>query len=247
MQKLSFISLKAKIIFIGLMMALPLSNASAEFIDLVSITDGNGSLNSSFTGTLGNIDVTGFTVASSISGGVRGFSTLDETSPQFGYASSFSDTQALGDAIGYVAGSGQTVSWTINFSAPVTNLVFHVAELDGSSIDFAPQGLSSSDLSILNSNGNLSVSGVELFGGASVSFPVELDPINAESAYGSLGISGIFSTLTFTQTEFRNFGDGGRFQFTAQAVSAPAASALFMLCGLISLVTLRRKSKMSTL
>lgn len=228
------------------------------FLDLTSVTPGSSGVGT-FSGTLGGIAVTG-SISSApvfsfnpIGSGV-GDSTIDGSSSQFSYPTIFSPTSAATDRVGftYTALAGSTVSLT--FSSPVTNPVFHIANMDWMAVTFLPTpGFSS--LTLLNGNNGPDGDGVDPdFGGAAYGFALVTDkmpwttdstppssapPVSGDrSAYGSVQINGTFSSLVFVTDAMGPFSDDG--SFTISTVPEPASLAAFGL-GLAAIATYTRR------
>lgn len=215
-----------------------------EFLDLTSITPGSSGVGT-FAGTLGGIAVTG-----SISGAPvfsfnaigtgLGHSTIDDSSPQFSYASVYDPITPAGDRVGftYIGGAGNTV--TMTFSSPVTDPVFHIANWDWMAATFLPTpGFSS--LTLLNGNNGLDGDGIDpAFGGSAYGFGLVADmmppttdatspsiapPTSGDrSAYGSVRINGTFSSLVFVTDSMGPFSDDA--DFTISTVPEPATLAV---------------------
>lgn len=213
--------------------------AKADFLDITSLTPGTSG---SFTGTIEGVAVMG-----SITTTTPGFqfdapgptyfdSTIDNSSPQFSYGSIFTPSTALTDRIGYTSfdGTFNPATITINFASPITNPVFHVANLDAMQYDFTPTiGLGS--LVLLSGNGDVSdglrVSGNIIFdanNGTVIGQTPSESPFTTgdRSAYGSISLLGTFTTLTFDVSNGGLGGDGGAFTLSTAAVPEPGSVAL---------------------
>lgn len=196
------------------------------FLDLTSVTPGNAG---SFTGLLGGSIVTGaittqsagFILSATVNNPDYTLSTVDNSSRQYSYGTVYSPSIAFTDRVGYVSsfGSVNTATITINFSGPVTNPVFHVANLDGMEYDFSPTaGLAG--LQLLSGNGD-GVEGLVVAGNvvkdANNSTLAGVDPnqpppmAGPRSAYGSVKLLGTFSTLIINVRNPTAQGDGGSF------------------------------------
>lgn len=236
-----------------------LAQASAEaanvFLDVEQITPGTSADNAAFTGTLNGVAVSGqlsgpgshtnlYEVNATVSG-----STIDGSSPQFSYGSVFSPSQNLADRVGYGNDLDNTYAasrLTINFAQTMTNLLFHVANLDGSIFDFsATAGLTSINLLSGNGDGSdgLGVNGKSLFDydPESIVYQApEVEPFaspESRSAYGSVLLAGSYNqliidistnpALTVYQHSVTGVGqDGGSFTLSAP-VPLPSAFWLF--------------------
>jgi len=215
------------------------------FLDLTSITPGSSGVGS-FAGTLGGVTVLGTISGAPVfsinpTGGGLGDSTIDGSSPQFGYSSVFSPTTPTTDRVGFTYSSfaGNFVGMT--FSAPVTDPVFHIANMDWMAVSFAPTpGFSS--LTLLNGNDGLDGDGIDPdFGGAAYGFalvtdktpfttdstpPTSTPPTSGDrSAYGSVRVNGTYSSLVFVTDAMGPFSDSG--SFTISVVPEPASLAVF--------------------
>ena len=168
-------------------------------------------------------------------------SVINGTSPQYSYSNIYSPSAPLADQFGYDQFGDRmgTARVTINFASAILNPVFHVANLDSSQYDFsATPGVS---LLLLSGNGGggdgLSVSGDVVLDanphtilGQAVTDP----PITTgnRSAYGSVQLTGTFTTLTFDVTLGAGGGDGGSFTLSeVRAVPEPSSLAL-LACGI---------------
>lgn len=234
------------------------------FLDLTSLTPGGPGVGT-FLGTLGGISVTG---SISSLGGPPAFSfnapgigidnsTLADSSPQFSYASVFSPTVPLTDRVGftYLATAGNLV--TLTFSSPVTDPVFHIANLDWCAFSVGPTpGFSS--LTLLNGNSGPEPDGIDpAFGGLAYSsallwdqtpstsdltLPLSPPPTaGARSAYASVRINGTFSTLNFMADAMGPFTDGG--SFTISVVPEPGVAVLVGMGGALALARFLRRRK----
>ena len=215
------------------------TSQAAVFLDLlpvVGVTPGSVGTGS-FTGTLGGIVVSGAIVAGTpgafsfnAPGPLTGSSTIDGSSPQFSYASVFSDTAPLTDRVGFSYGpAGGTDTVVITFSSPVTNPVFHVANLSGVAFNFGPTP-GFAGLTLLAGNGGADLDGIDpAFGGIVYSFahiqdkapgaedstPPFVPPptfgTSPRAAYGSVQINGTFTTLVFVTDGMGPATDDGSF------------------------------------
>lgn len=263
--------------FLALLFTGTTSLATSIYMDVTSVTSGPPTVGS-FTGKLGTVSVTGQLVS-----GVSGYTinpeafpywyaatVLDGFSLQYTNSSIYTPSNTSGDQVGYAMWHGTTGSarLKITFSAPVTDPVFHVANLDSMMYDFTPTGLGVSDLVLLSGNGGGDGDGltVGLYSGPTIADAMAgtlagvdpNDPVpttGARSAYGSVRLSGTFSTLLIDLV--RNpasggggtYGDGGSFQISADVPAPiPEPSTLLLLgSGLAGLVGLRRRFKIQSL
>lgn len=240
--------------------ALSVATVHADvFLDVISVTPGSSGVGA-FSGTLGGITITG-----SISGAPvfsfnaigtgLGDSTIDGSSPQFSYSSVFSPTTPATDRVGftYLAFAGNAV--TLTFSSPVTDPVFHIANMDWMALTFAPTpGFTS--LTLLNGNNGPDGDGIDpAFGGPPYGFALVTDKmpfttdstppagspptVGDRSAYGSVRINGTFSTLVFVTDAMGPFSDSG--SFTVSVVPSPATLSAFVAIALASNARRRRR------
>lgn len=232
--------------FVGvlLVMLIGASGARADmYLDLTALTPGTSG---TFTGTLNGVGVTGAITANDGSYAFRptgtnfDSSTTDSTSPQYSYAGIYTPTQALTDRVGYDKFvSAGTATVTINFTSPITNPVFQVANLDGSQDTFSLTG-GLTGLNLLSGNGGggdglgvignkvLDLNPNTLFGVDPATPPPTSGP---RSAYGSVQLLGSISTLTFvssTPSGFNLGGDGGSFTLSVSPTAVPEPSTLVL-------------------
>lgn len=229
------------------------------FLDLTSLTPGGPGVGA-FTGTLGGITVSGSIAAGpptfffNATGPGLSNSTIDGTSPQFSHASVFSPTNPFSDRIGFTYTAAATILVSMSFSSPVTNPVFHVANLDWAGFSFGPTvGLTS--LTLLKGNDAADSDGIDpLFGGAPYSFlyvhdvapptsdaslPFSPPPTGGpRSAYASVRLNGTFSTIGFAVDALGPFTDSG--SFTLSVVPEPG-TALLLGLGALGLAGLSRR------
>lgn len=236
------------------LLAIGSAQASTVFMDVTGITPG-GSDVGAFTGTLNGVAISAqlsglgsHTALFGVDTNLWG-STLDGSSPQFHSSSIYAPALARGDRVGYtndVDRSYAGTRLTINFAQTMSNLVFHIANLDGTVFDFsATSGLTGIGLLKGNGDGNegLGVSGKALFdfnpdtivGQAPEDVPFH----NGEdrSAYGSVLLAGSYSSLvidiatnpqvTLWQHSLDGAADGGSFTLSTTAVPLPSAAWLF--------------------
>lgn len=231
--------------------ALPIAPTHADvFLDLTSVTPGSSGVGS-FSGTLGGIAVTGSISGAPVFsfnaiGSGLGDSTIDGSSPQFSHSSVFSPTTPTADRVGftYLPFAGNLV--VLSFSSPVTDPVFHIANMDWMGVSFAPTpGFTS--LTLLSGNDGPDGDGIDPgFGGPAYGFALVTDkmpfttdattpagtpPITGDrSAYGSVRINGTFSTLVFVTDAMGPFSDSG--SFTISMVPAPGGAIMLAIGGL---------------
>ena len=233
------------------------------FLDLTSVTPGGPGVGA-FSGTLGGITVTGSIAAGSPAGfffnatgpGI-GDSTIDGSSPQFSYSTVFSPTVLLTDRVGFTDAAPVTMFVTMTFSSPVTDPVFHVANLDWAGFSFAATpGLSS--LTLLNGNNGPDSDGIDpTFGGAPYGFLIVRDAnfstsdstapfiapptSGARSADASVKLNGTFTTIGFA-VDAGPFSDSG--SFTISTVPEPSSLVLAGL-GVVGVAIFSRRRSQS--
>lgn len=231
------------------------AQAANVFLDVEQVTPGGSGLGA-FSGTLNGVAVSGemsgpgvHTTISGINSGVPvSNTTLDGSSPQFSYSSVFAASQNQTDRVGFGNDLDTTYAasrLTISFGQTMSNLVFHIANLDGSIFDFtATIGLTG--ISLLSGNGDgsegLGVSGKSLFDynpDTIVGQYPEDQPFTSDirSAYGSVLLAGSYDDLVIdiytnpAMTAYQHSldgiaQDGGSFTLSAP-VPVPAAFWLF--------------------
>ena len=227
------------------LLSLGIPAAYADFFQLTSLTNGPAG---TFAGTLNGVSVAGSVTRSDNSTLILNsptdptnaweLSVINGTSPQFSYNSIDAYSTGTADTVGYtkfqsVSSNGQI---KIVFGQAFTNLVFLIANLDGSVWDFsATSGLTG--VSLLSGNGGADGDGLGVSGKALV----DLDPSTgvgqsqnvmpltsgARSGYGAVELMGTYSSLTIDITTAANGGgDGGNFTLV-DPVPEPASIALF--------------------
>ncbi len=231
-----------RIVFIGALVFGLMNSAATRadiFLDLISLSPG-GPGAGAFSGTLGSVTVTGsMTLGPPIDFGFGaigtgiGNSTIDGSSPAYSYASVFSSANPLGDRVGWSSGGTTTNTIGITFSSPVTNPIFHVANLDSAQFSFIlTPGFTS--LTLLNSNfgagDGLGISGPTLIDTLSTTFdataPTSSPPTSGgRSAYGSVRINGTFSALVIG-TGTSGAGPDTAGSFTLSVIPEPNSLAL---------------------
>ena len=235
----------------AVVLGIPLSASATTFLDLDGVTPGTPGTGA-FTGTLGGVSVTG----SLLSGGNPAYSinaigatvadsVIDDTSPQYSDSNIYTPFEPLTDQVGYAKNpTSGTAILEIEFSEPVTNPIFHVANQDRIVYDFAPSGLTLGDLTLLSGNGG---NGDGLALDATNPWIVHANPntlagippnapppiAGPRSAYGSVQLNGTFTTLTINliSNPANTSGDGGSFTISLDEDSPPVpeSSPLAML------------------
>lgn len=218
-------------------------------------------------GTLGGVNVTG----SILAGGGPNFTisginptswqgtTINNTTPQYSYSNIYTPYQSLGDRVGYTMfnQTGQTATLKIQFSSPVTNPIFHVANLDGMIYDFSDPSNGSIALNLLSGNGgggdgltvnttNKIIADADPFTGVGLSPSTPPPTTGARSAYGSVALLGTFSTLNIKlqgNPSLTIAGDGGSFIISTTVPEPSTVLSLLTLGTLGAASTLKRKLK----
>ena len=247
--------------------ALSAGAAHAQYLSALSVTAGtHNTSNGSFTGTLGSATVTGSatsfttgsftynpTTAGSSGLGAWELSNTAGTSPQYSYSSVYASTVATTNAIGYTfwGGATNTATITLNFSKPITGLVFQMANLDNSIWTFSNSG-GVTGLTLLKGNNGADGDGIGISGFAMIDrlngdtgqAPTVTPSTNGttnRSAYGSVLVNGTYSSLTINLTATHsNGGDGGNF---TMAIMPEPGSAALLLAGLLGVGVLRRRRR----
>ncbi|MEB3248685.1 MAG: PEP-CTERM sorting domain-containing protein [Merismopediaceae bacterium] len=191
--------------------------------------------------------------------------TIDNTTPQYSYSNIYTPSQNLGDRVGYgmfAGASSQSATLKIQFSSPVTNPTFHVANLDAMIYDFSDPGNGSIALNLLSGNGGggdgLAVDTTnKIIADANSNTVLGLSPstppptTGARSAYGSVALLGTFSTLTINVNQnpiTTASGDGGSFILSLETqippVPEPTSTLSLLALGTLGAAsTLKRKLK----
>ena len=250
----------------SIFIATPQAKAAVVFLDLNTFTPG-GPGTGTFAGTLGGVNVTG----SILAGGGPNFTiaginptswegtTIDNTTPQYSYSSIYTPSQSLGDRVGYTMfnQTGQTATLKIQFSSPVTNPTFHVANLDGMIYDFSDPSNGSIALNLLSGNGgggdgltvdttNKIIADANPFTGVGLSPFTPPPTTGTRSAYGSVALLGTFSTLNIKlqgNPSLTLAGDGGSFIISTTVPEPTSTLSLLALGTLGAGATLKRKLK----
>ena len=251
----------------SILIATPQAKAAVVFLDLNTFTPG-GPGTGTFAGTLGGVNVTG----SILAGGSSNFqilginptdwagTTIDNTTPQYSYSNIYTPSQNLGDRVGYgmfAGASSQSATLTIQFSSPVTNPTFHVANLDGMIYDFSDPSNGSIALSLLSGNGgggdgltvdttNKIIADANPFTGVGLSPFTPPPTTGTRSAYGSVELLGTFSTLNIKlqgNPSLTIAGDGGSFIISTTVPEPSTVLSLLTLGTLGAASTLKRKLK----
>ncbi len=231
------------------------SLASLTFLDITPGTFDPGTFDTapSFTGTLAGVGVIGTfagganTTLEIVAPGV-GFSTIINDSPQWSHAPVYTPTSALDDRVGLSQTPGGAGFVTLTFASPMSNLIFHVANLDLAALSFTG-GPGLTGLVMLSGNGppigapgdGLGVGGPTIFDitpGTTDGTPPGVPPplAGSRAAYGSVMLTGTYSTLAFTITPTAGIDN---FNFTL-SVPEPGISALAAMGGLGILLRRRR-------
>jgi hypothetical protein len=228
------------------------STCFAAFLDITTLTPGAAGIGS-FTGSLGGVVVTGTLVSgvgtlfNPVGPGIGG-SSIAGDSPQWSYGTIYTPTTPLGDRVGFskLAGGG-TALVTLSFASPMTDLVFHVANLDWSTLEFGPSiadGLTG--LTLLSGNGGagdgFAVSGTTILdlapATADPTIPFSPPPTTGpRSAYGSVLLSGTYSSLDFLMFTGPATDDAN---FTLSSVPEPGITTLIAM-GAAGMLLCRRR------
>jgi hypothetical protein len=176
-----------------------------------------------------------------------GFSTIVNDSPQWSYPVVYTPTSALDDRIGFSQTPGGPGLFTVTFAVPMSNLVFHVANLDASFLDFSPSiGGGLTGLTLISGNGGagdgLAVGGLTVFDMAAATIdgtpPTSAPPVaGPRSAYGSVLLNGTYTTISFTASNPGPGIENANFTFS---IPEPGISALAAMGGLGILLRRRR-------
>lgn len=217
----------------------------AGFLDLQSVIPVYGG--GTFAGTLDGVAVTGSHSRSmyyqfSFSGTDFAGSTIDGTSPAYSYASVYDPAAPGVDRVGYSAAINTftmftTTTITIAFAEPVTNVRFHVGDLQRDTYTFDLTG-GLTGLSLIRGNGG-GGDGLQVVGNV-VS---DADPTTGSSsdertppptsgprgAYGTVSLDGTYRSLTIN---VRVTGAAAGGSFTLSSVPEPTTMAAMALAGL---------------
>jgi hypothetical protein len=230
-----------------------LCSADGAYLDLTSLTTGTSG---SFTGTLGPVSVTGAITTSNLHFQINGTSAAtvyessntNNSSPQFSYSNIFTPSIAATDKIGYTSANGTVnpVTITVSFSAPVSDPILEVANVDGTEFNFsATPGIS---LVLLSGNGGggdgILVTG-DVVSDADPATNVAQNPSQMpltsgpRSAYGSIELLGTFTSLTFGVNNPTALGDGA--SFTLATIPEPSSFALFGSAAVVLVLVFRKR------
>lgn len=183
----------------------------AVFMDLTGLAPGTADTSPTFTGTLNGVAVLGTfagapnTTLEPVAPGI-GFTTIINDSPQWSYPAIYTPTSASDDRVGFSQVPGAAAVVTIAFSSPMTDLIFHVANLDFSALDFSPT-IGLTGVTLLSGNGGagdgIAVGGPTVFDMAPATAdgtPITSPPptTGTRSAYGSVLLSGTYTSLNFS-------------------------------------------------
>lgn len=223
---------------------------AASFMDITSLTPGVGT--AGWTGTLNGVGVIGTLAAppnvslNAVGPGV-GASTIINDSPQWSHLGIYTPVDPLTDRVGWsrdtIAGAGTV---TVAFASPMTDLVFHIANLDFSTVDFTPSiGGGLTGMTLIAGNGGpgdgLGLGAPLIFdnlpGTADGTPPGTAPPIaGPRSGYGSVLLSGTYTSLTFSFLPGAGI-DNGNFTFS----TPEPGRAVFAAIGLIGIALRRRR------
>ncbi len=243
------------LVLITLLLLVRATGFAAAFLDITGLVPLAGT-GASFTGTVGGIGVTGTLTGgpntafnSDVPPGI-GFSTTAGTSPQWSHPSAYAETTPLGDRVGFSQTPGGSALVSLSFASPVTDLIFHVANLDFSFLDFSPSiGGGLSGMTLLSGNGGagdgLGMSAPIIFDvlpGTADTTPLGVPPptTGPRSAYGSILLSGTYSSLGFVIAPGAGIDDAN---FTLSTVPEPGMTTLVALGAAGLLLRRRRQSE----
>lgn len=230
---------------------------SAAFMDIAvgTFTPGTANLIPTWTGTLAGVGVSGsFSAAPpdtnttlEIAAPGIGFSTLDNTSPQWSHPTVYAEISPLDDRIGYSQVPGPDGFVSILFATPMSNLIFHVANLDATFLDFTPSvGGGLTGLSLLSGNGGagdgIGVGGLSIFDAAPLTTdgtPPGVAPplIGLRSAYGSVRLNGTYLSLDFKIVHASPGIENANFTLSTPEPGAFSLTAL----GVVGIILHRRR------
>lgn len=228
---------------------------SSTFLQVSSVTPG---VNGTFSGGLGSVQFNGAITTSTPAFQLNDLngphswedSTLDGTSPQFSYSNVFVPSTPLTDRIGYTSFKNvfNPAVITVNFSSPVVDPIFLVANLDSMIYDFSPNpGIHLVELGGNGGGGDgLFVIG-DVILDANPQTGIGQDPsqqpllTGARSGYGSIELFGTFSQLTINVANPNEVGDGGSFTFAETPEPRSLALAGVSLVGLYLAALCKRR------
>lgn len=192
------------------------SQAALVFTDWTSV---NTTTNVA-VGTLGPVSVT--LTGTDINYGVTDGSSTVFNQPYFSPPLTSSDEVGIG-------GSPSVFSYTVTFGAPVANPRMHILSL-ASALTF-----SGIPLTKLSGESDFVVSGSTVTG-------VDNNTPNGHDANGTIELSGIFSSYTFTAQYAASSGDGISIQIGADLTPVPVPAAVWLFSsGLLGLIGLARR------
>lgn len=197
------------------MILLTRATCFAGLMDITSFTPGTANLGPTFFGTLDGVGISGMFTAAPLDTNTTleivapgvGFTTIAGTSPQWSHPPVYAVTAPAADRVGFSQVPGGVGFVSMLFATPMTDVIFQVANLDFSFLDFSPSiGGGLTGMTLLSGNGGggdgLSVLGPLIFdatpGTADGTPPGVLPPLaGPRSAYGSILLSGTYLSLDF--------------------------------------------------
>lgn len=227
---------------------MPEASSDVIFLDITSLTPtsdtGGPLIQGGFSGTIGTVGVTGSLTNTNMSnfkireaGTTFELSVINGTSQQFKYTDVYTHATANVDKVGYTFQNIGTLTprLTINFTSPLYNPIFHVANVDSMTYSFLNSGGGLTGLSLLSGNGGsdgdgLQVSGFNI-GDAKPTTVVAQGPgvhphmaPTARYGYGSVMLLG---NISYLQIDFSKVGgDGGGFTLSSSGMTVPEPSAV---------------------